>query len=85
MMGPFPFPSQHSDWKSWAFALIKQLETPEEILIPQMQVLSVAKIGAINPKEGLGPVLAVDEIGGSVPVFADGSNWRRVTYRAIMA
>lgn len=34
-----------------------------------------------NPPPGL--VMCTDEVGGYVPVFWDGTNWRRVTDRAI--
>ena len=30
-------------------------------------------------------VFVTDEVGGSVPAFSDGTNWRRVTDRAVVS
>lgn len=47
-------------------------------------VLTVAALAAITPTAGL-EAHCSDEAGGYVPVFADGTNWRRVTDRAIVS
>jgi len=45
---------------------------------------TVAELAAITPLEGLSAYCS-NEAGGAVPVFADGTNWRRATDRAIVS
>ena len=37
------------------------------------------------PSEGSGIIFVSDETGGAVLAFSDGSNWRRVTDRAVVS
>jgi len=44
---------------------------------------AVANVPTATPFAGL--IFITDEAGGSVPAFSDGTNWRRVTDRAIVS
>jgi len=84
-MALLPQPERHRDWQAWARALLTRLETPEQQKLLFSSTMTVAEITLIKPIAGLGPILATDETGGAVLVYADGTNWRRTTDRAIMA
>jgi hypothetical protein len=54
---------------------------------PSIQILSefvVADLPA-PAKVRYGMIFVLDEVGGAVPAFSDGTNWRRVTDRAIVS
>lgn len=54
--------------------------------ISQLQTLvsyTVATLPATAPAGAL--IFVTDESGGAVPAFGDGTNWRRVTDRAIVS
>lgn len=49
-----------------------------------MQPFAVADLP--SPADTLyGLIFIADEVGGAVPAFSDGTNWRRVTDRAIVS
>lgn len=45
---------------------------------------TVAGVPAANDHERA-LILVTDEVGGAVPAFSDGTNWRRVTDRAVIS
>lgn len=56
------------------------------IIYPNMLVIptyTVATLPAVSPAAQM--IYVSDEIGGPVPAFSDGTNWRRVTDRAIVS
>tara|TARA_R110002153_G_scaffold274298_2_gene448194 strand:+ start:13298 stop:13558 length:261 start_codon:yes stop_codon:yes gene_type:complete len=80
-----PNPKMYPDWERWAGALVQKLRGVEEVTIPDMMILTVAQVREITPDIGRGLVYISDEVGGAVPAFADGTNWRRVTDRAVVS
>jgi hypothetical protein len=47
---------------------------------------SVAKADLPDPADWTaGQIYVTDEAGGAVPAFSDGTNWRRVTDRAVVS
>lgn len=60
---------------------MKRLEQPQ---IAPLQPFTVAT--APDPTRfRYAMVMVTDEVGGAVPAFSDGTNWRRVTDRAIIS
>lgn len=56
--------------------------TPSLLLLPSY---TVAGLGSLTANPAGQFVFCSDESGGSVPAFSDGTNWRRVTDRAIVS
>lgn len=52
--------------------------------VVQVKVYTVATVPTVGTYPG-GMIMVSDETGGYVPAFSDGTNWRRVTDRAIVA
>lgn len=54
------------------------------LLLPQLEGYTVATLpdAATYPR---GLIYVSDETGGAVPAFSDGTDWRRVTDRAIVS
>lgn len=77
-----PSTKMHSTWQSWAEALAKQL-TNETTDAFQMEPFAKAALpSAALPYRF---IIVTDEVGGLVPAFNDGTNWRRVTDRAVVS
>ena len=55
---------------------------PSQLVIPSY---TVAELGSLNASPAGQMVYCSNESGGSVPAFSDGTNWRRVTDRAIVS
>ena len=59
----------------------------EKFNFPALPVFTVARLTsdvlASSRPDGL--VMVSDEVGGKVPAFSDGTDWRRVTDRAIIS
>jgi hypothetical protein len=53
---------------------------PDTFVLPSY---TVSTLPSTNPAGGM--LFVTDETGGSVPAFSDGTNWRRVTDRAIVS
>lgn len=87
-----PNPSIYPDWKKWGQQL-QQILTPlleslEVSFFRQGNVLRVARhdVAALPSATVPGEIIFVnDETGGAVLAFSDGTNWRRVTDRAIVS
>lgn len=70
-------------------------DVEEEINSPNLPEFTVAQLSTIIPpaltpvipasSRPNGMVMASDEVGGKVPAFSDGTDWRRVTDRAIIS
>lgn len=81
---------QQADWRAWALQVSKVL-TPwmlriERTFVRQEQIYrmrsaTVATLPAASPAGQW--IYVTDETGGAVPCFSDGSDWRRVTDRAV--
>jgi hypothetical protein len=56
--------------------------TPSLLLLPSY---TVAGLGSLTANPAGQFVFCSNESGGSVPAFSDGTNWRRVTDRAIVS
>ena len=82
----------HRDWASWA-GQVQQILTPiltrlEESFFRQGRTLELASftVAALPSATKAGKVIYVsNEAGGAVLAFSDGTNWRRVTDRAIVS
>ncbi len=83
-----PAPELFVNWVEWANALSAQLgphakrisgEQPTTLQAFQKTELP----SATRFKQCL--IYVTDETGGAVPAFSDGTNWRRVTDRAVVS
>jgi len=87
-----PNPEVHREWSGWARA-VQQILTPmlqslEVSFFRQGNVLSVARyaVAGLPSAARSGQIIYVtNETGGAVLAFSDGTNWRRVTDRAIVS
>ncbi len=82
----FPSPEMFEDWRPWARAMMEALDSkfgPDEIEVLQLVRIPVANLPS-KGQDGL-LVFVPDEDGGAVPAFSDGSDWRRVTDRAVVS
>jgi hypothetical protein len=66
----------------WLPDFARQIE--RLIRSPRLTAYTVATVpsAAANP---YAQIFVTDEVGGAVPAFSDGTNWRRVTDRAIVS
>jgi hypothetical protein len=55
---------------------------PDQLVIPTFTVAQLANLSATPAAQF---VYCSDESGGAVPAFSDGTNWRRVTDRAVVS
>ena len=62
------------------FIVVSGLIYPDQFVLPSF---TVSTLPQVNPAGQM--LLVTDETGGSVPAFSDGTNWRRVTDRAIVS
>ncbi len=64
-------------------AFFDDLETQltNVVPLPQYTVATVPTAGSFTG----GMIFVTDETGGSIPAFSDGTDWRRVTDRAIIS
>lgn len=63
-------------------------ETTSGIITPSLLLLpsyTVAQLGSLTASPAAQFVFCSDESGGSIPAFSDGTNWRRVSDRAIVS
>lgn len=86
---PSPMASRQT-WAQWAFQLILSLEPRlkaiEAVFVRQEQIYRMrsATVATLPSASPAGQWIYVsDETGGAIPCFSDGTNWRRVTDRAI--
>jgi len=84
-MSVLPDPGLYGDWKAFALKLVTILE---QVLTEPRGAVPVPAYGKTRLPKASNPgdtIYVVDETGGAVLAFADGTNWRRVTDRAIVA
>jgi hypothetical protein len=87
-----PAPGAFTSWQAWATAAIQVL-TPfitntNSVFFRQGQVLRLGSYAVANLPSATTPgrmILVTDETGGAIPAFSDGTNWRRVTDRAVVS
>lgn len=63
-------------------------ETTSGILTPSLLLLpsyTVSQLGSLSASPAAQFVFCTNESGGSIPAFSDGTNWRRVSDRAIVS
>jgi len=87
-----PSPELQSDWKSWGIEIVRRINPfMEEIRstkFGQGQILQVGSFTVANLPSAATPgrmIYVSDETGGAVVAFSDGTNWRRVTDRAVVS
>lgn len=87
-----PDPTNYATWQQWALQVVR-------VLIPFMtetrasyfrqgQILKLARYTVATVPDASEPgrmIYVSDEAGGAVPAFSDGTNWRRVTDRAVVS
>ena len=61
--------------------VIGGLVWPTQLVLPSFTVAEIANLSAVP---GGQMVLCTNEAGGTVPAFSDGTDWRRVTDRAVI-
>ncbi len=62
-----------------------ELSLNESLLGASGIELKIYTVATLPPqKEGF-MIYVINEVGGSIPAFSDGTNWRRVTDRAIIS
>lgn len=85
-------PTPRGDWSTWAKEMIRFLQPwigrIESEKFSQGQILRVARFAVANLPDASIPARVIyvsDETGGAVLAFSDGTNWRRVTDRAVVS
>jgi hypothetical protein len=66
-----------------ALDLKAPLASPAFTGVPRLPSYTVATLPAVGTAGGV--IYVSDESGGAVPAFSDGTNWRRVTDRAVVS
>ena len=87
-----PAPGAFTSWQAWATAVIQVL-TPfitatNSVFFRQGQVLRLGSYVVADLPSATTPgrmIYVSDETGGAIPAFSDGTNWRRVTDRAVVS
>ena len=74
-------------WKESTATIVEMTQGEKDavdaIVVPDPRLATVATLP--TPTLGSDMITVTDETGGAVPAFADGTNWRRVTDRAIVS
>ena len=78
-----PDPDHYEDWKDFARALNSALKTAQVQDFTRLKVLPLARIPTAKQAGIL--IQVSNEAGGAVPAFSDGTNFRRVTDRAVVS
>lgn len=87
-----PEPRNYPDWRAWALQLVRVIipfmtETRTVYFrqgkIPQFASYTVATLPDASAPGRM--IYVSDETGGAVVAFSDGTNWRRVTDRAVVS
>lgn len=87
-----PQPTNFADWRLWAVQLVRVLipfmtETQATYFrqgqIPKLASYTVATVPSATEPGRM--IYVSDETGGAVVAFSDGTNWRRVTDRAVVS
>ena len=85
----FPSVDIFIDWREWGRAISARLgPIVSRAELPPEPVALVAFSKTALPAAGKHKQILIyvtDEAGGAVPAFSDGTNWRRVTDRAIVS
>jgi hypothetical protein len=78
---------KHYSWRAWFVSVFNRI-APGPFAIQGYSVATVpdpAEWGAISDSQFSSLIFVYNEAGGPVPAFSDGTNWRRVTDRAIVS
>ncbi len=80
--GIFPDPTFYRTWQLWAAKLNKLLEDTSSQTVEIVSYTVATLPSAALP---VNIISVTDEVGGATLAFNDGTNWRRVQDRAIVA
>lgn len=69
--------------KAWAEKLVEVLSVPDEGIL-KLTRRTLAQLPSAAASKGC-MLIVTDETGGEVPAWSDGTNWRRVTDRAVVS
>lgn len=75
-----PSPTMFEEWKDWAVRLVQFLQHQ-----PQTRMLPTYSVSKLPAADASWLIYVPDEAGGAVVAFSDGTNWRRLTDRAIVS
>lgn len=87
-----PSPDPNGTWMAWGYQLVRVLQAFVTDIgatafrqgqIAQLGSFAVADLPSTTTPGRM--IYVSDEVGGAVLAFSDGTNWRRVTDRAIVA
>ena len=66
--------------------IVRQFNLLEQQINPITQLNLFSVNGLPSPLGATGALIyVIDDIGGEIPAFSDGTNWRRVTDRAVVS
>lgn len=87
-----PSPDPRTSWFAWGSELVRTLQAfVTDIGATAFRQGQIAQVGSFTVADlpsATTPARLIyvsDEVGGAVVAFSDGTNWRRVTDRAIVA
>jgi hypothetical protein len=85
MAAVFPDPRMSKDWQEFGSKLIDKLTglLPGANAVPKLAVYSKTRLPKASEDGML--IYVSDDIGGGVPAFSQGGQWRRVTDRAVIS
>lgn len=78
-----PSPDMHVAWRDWARALVSALGRRRAVMATVLPLHTVAELPSAAVAGSL--IYVSDETGGAVVAFSDGTDWRRVTDRAVVS
>lgn len=88
MADQVPFAGIPMPQREWSFQWGKQLVVELRTLFARPMRLQRFTVAGVPSASGVGDgvmIYVTNEVGGAVPAFSDGTNWRRVTDRAIIS
>ncbi len=81
----FPQPEMYKDWKQWGAQITQTLTglftNPEARPLNAYVIARLPSAAASKWQM----VIVLDETDGEIPAWSDGTNWRRVTDRAVVS
>lgn len=78
-----PKPGLYKTWQEWALALIKNLSARKPTADIQLPIYTVTTLPSAAQSGQF--IYVSDEAGGAIPAFSDGTDWRRVSDRAVVS
>lgn len=89
---PVEIPPDHRSFKQWCLRALEFLTDEDQEMAgswtfaqpPILPTYTVSTLPDVT-EYARGMIYVSDETGGAVPAFSDGTNWRRVTDRAVVS